>query len=87
MAWSDRPEGSFEISDWGPGGKSDIWKFYDNGGFRHVAAYLREHDISNFNAKAPPPKTPAFYEIVNANRDAEDNEFADALKRSAIPRR
>ena len=29
------------------------------GGFEHVAAYLGELDISGFDPKAPPPKTPA----------------------------
>src|SRR6185312_11986610 len=30
-------------------------------------------------AKAPPPKTAAFWAIVNANRSPEDAELADAL--------
>jgi hypothetical protein len=86
VAWSDRPEGGFETSEWGPGGKSDLWKFYANGGLRHVAALLKGYDISEFNSKAPPPKTPAFYEIVNANRAPEDNEFADALDALGNPK-
>jgi hypothetical protein len=32
-----------------------------------------------FDAKAPPPKTAAFYEIVDASRAPEDAELADAL--------
>jgi hypothetical protein len=29
--------------------------------------------------KAPPPKTPAFWEIVDANRPMEESEIADVL--------
>ena len=37
------------------------------GGDRHVAAYLAELDLSDFDAKAPPPKTAAFWDIVEAD--------------------
>ncbi len=47
--------------------------------FRHVGAYLAAYDLSKFNAKAPPPQTPAFFDIVDANRWPEDAELADAL--------
>jgi hypothetical protein len=56
-----------------------LWKWYYAGGFEHVAAYLHELDISDFNPKAPPPKTPAFWSIVNVNRAPEDAELADLL--------
>jgi hypothetical protein len=32
-----------------------------------------------FNAKAPPPQTAVFWEIVNLNRAPEDDELADAI--------
>lgn len=44
-----------------------------------MAAYLRELDISALDPKAPPPKTQAFWDIVEANRAPEDTELADAL--------
>src|SRR5262252_6302032 len=44
-----------------------------------VAAYLDELDISKFDPKAPPPKTPAFWDIVDANRAPEEGELADVL--------
>ena len=47
--------------------------------FEHVAAYLNGRDLSNFDAKAPPPKTPAFWEIVAATRNPDDAELSDAL--------
>ena len=59
--------------------------WYDDGGDRHVAAYLAELDISTFNPKAPPPKTQAFWDIVDANRAPEDAELADALDRLNNP--
>ena len=33
----------------------------------------------DFDAKAPPPKTPAFWDIVIANNAPEDAELADVL--------
>ena len=35
--------------------------------------------LGNFDAKAPPPKTQAFWEIVGASRAPEDAEMADAI--------
>ena len=43
---------------------------------RHISTEL---DLSAFDPKAPPPKTPAFWDIVNANRAPEDDELADAI--------
>src|SRR5262249_55926567 len=55
------------------------WGWYAAGGIGHVAAYLAKLDLSTFDPKAPPPKTPAFWDIVDANRAPEDAELADAL--------
>jgi hypothetical protein len=55
-----------------------VW--YENGGFAHVSAYLHQHDISRFDAKAPPQKTAAFWSIIDANRPAEAAELADAIE-------
>jgi hypothetical protein len=60
-----------------------LWHWY--GGDRHVAAYLAELDISAFDPKAPPPKTEAFWAIVDANRAPEDAELADVLDRLQNP--
>ena len=54
------------------------------GGIGHVAAYLSTLDISSFNPKAPPPKTAAFWAIVDANRAPEESELADALDQLAV---
>jgi Family of unknown function (DUF5906) len=75
VAWSDLTKEDFEDSYW-----HDLWGWYDNGGDRHVAAYLAKVDISMFDPKAPPPKTAAFWDIVDANRAPEEGELADALE-------
>jgi hypothetical protein len=74
VAWSDLTKDDFSDSYW-----NDLWDWYESGGIGHVAAYLAELNLSAFNAKAPPPKTAAFWEIVDANRAPEDAELADAL--------
>jgi hypothetical protein len=62
-----------------------LWGFYEDGGDRHVAEYLRTLDIAGFNPKAPPLKTLAFWEIVDANRAPEDAELSDVLDRLGNP--
>ena len=57
----------------------------DNGGREIVAHYLATLDLSGFNPKAPPPKTEAFWEIVDASRAPEDAEMADALDELGWP--
>lgn len=74
VAWSDLTKEDFTEAYW-----RDLWAWYDDGGRAHVAEYLRTLDISGFNAKAPPPKTAAWHDIVNSNRAPEDAELADAL--------
>ena len=51
----------------------------------NVAAYLSGLDISNFDSKAPPPKTPAFWAIVDANQAPEESELADVLDKLGWP--
>jgi hypothetical protein len=80
VAWSDRtkeefPEGYF----------NELHTFYDEGGTGHVAAYLMELDISDFDPKAPPPKTAAFHAIVNVNQAPEDAELADVIDAMGNP--
>ena len=81
VAWSEATKDDFDRSllerASGAGTKS--------GGFGHVAAYLAELDLSGFNPKAPPPKTPAFWAIVDANRAPEDAELADVLDELGNP--
>jgi hypothetical protein len=83
VAWSDLTRADFD-SEPGAGDASlyfdAMWGWYEKeGGLGHVAAFLATTDISSFNPKAPPPKTPAFWAIVGANRPVEESEIADAL--------
>jgi hypothetical protein len=50
-----------------------------------VAAYLAGLDLGGFDPKAPPPKTQAFWEIVDASRAPEDDEMQDAIDRLGAP--
>jgi hypothetical protein len=76
VAWSNLKKEDFSDAYW-----DKIWKWYEDGGYGHVAAYLATLDISDFNPKAAPPKTEAFWAIVDANRSPEDSELADAIDR------
>jgi hypothetical protein len=74
VSWSNRVKEDFPDGYW-----DEIWGYYDDGGHGHVAAYLTELDISDFDPKAPPPKTAAWWEIVGTNQAPEDAELADAI--------
>jgi len=80
VASSDRDKSDFSEGYW-----QELHDWYDHGGKAHVAAYLAEHDLSTFNAKAPPPKTEAFWSIVDAHRAPEDAELADTLDKLEWP--
>src|SRR5450631_403271 len=83
VCWSDVMPSAFDSKP----GAGDASAYFDamrrwyekEGGFEDIAAYLATLDISDFNPKAPPPKTPAFLAIVDANRPAEEAEIMDAL--------
>ena len=45
-----------------------------------MAAYLSTLDLNEFDAKAPPPKTTAWWAIVDANCAPENAELADILE-------
>jgi Primase C terminal 2 (PriCT-2)/Family of unknown function (DUF5906)/Bifunctional DNA primase/polymerase, N-terminal len=75
VAWSELDRYSFEDGYW-----KKLWTWYDEGGNGHVAAYLTHLDISDFDPKAPPPKTDAFWAIVDANCSPEESELRDALE-------
>ena len=80
VAWSNCSKEDFAPEYW-----SRLWSWYRNGGFEHVTAYLAGLDIASFDAKAPPPKTAAFWDIVDASRAPEDAELADVLDRLGRP--
>ena len=80
VAWSELTKDSFVVDYWRP-----LWGWYDAGGLGHVAAYLAELDLAKFDPKAPPPKTPAFWQIVSTGSAPEDAELADLLDKLGNP--
>jgi hypothetical protein len=80
VCWSELNRDDFDASYW-----TDFYEWYANGGLRHVAAFLRERDLSGFKAKAPPPKTDAFWAIADANRSSEEMELADLIEKLGDP--
>lgn len=80
VAWSEADRASFPQGYW-----AKLYGWYTRGGIGHVAAYLRNFDLSNFDAKAPPPHTAAFWDIVSASQAPEEAELSDALDSLAWP--
>ncbi len=80
VAWSELTK-----EDFGEGYWRELYGWYANGGIGHVAAYLRTLDLSDFDPKAPPPKTAAFWQVVDAGRAPEDAELADVLDQLGNP--
>ena len=80
VAWSELTKADFEPDYW-----QCLWAWYRDGGLGHVAAFLRERDISRFDPKAPPPKTEAFWDIVASNSAPEAAELSDALEKLKWP--
>ncbi len=80
VAWSEAVKEDFSPAYW-----KKLWGWYGKGGIEAVMAYLTSLDISSFDAKAPPPKTAAFWAIVDANRAPEEGELADILDRLGNP--
>lgn len=80
VAWSSLTRDDFPERYW-----RDLYAWLDRDGTRHVAAYLASLDLAGFDPKAPPPKTSAWQEIVDANRAPEDDDLVDALERLGNP--
>ena len=80
VAWSQLDKDAFT-----DGYFPSYYDWLERSGRRDVTAYLLELDISTFDPKAPPKKTQAFWDIVDANRAQEDAELADVLDRLGNP--
>jgi hypothetical protein len=80
VAWSP-----LSASDFDPGYWPALYQWFDGGGSEAVARYLHELDLSGFDPKAPPRKTPAFWDIVHANTAPEASEMVDVLERCGWP--
>jgi hypothetical protein len=80
VAWSELTKDDFTEAYW-----KQMWEWYEAGGYGHVAAHLTKLDISSFNPNAPPPRTDAFWQIVDINRAPEHSELADVLDLMSRP--
>lgn len=80
VAWSNLTKEDFHSGYW-----DELWAWYEAGGIGHVAAYLAGLNLSPFAAKAPPPKTEAFNDIVASNRAPEDAELDETLEKLGYP--
>jgi hypothetical protein len=75
LAFSERRTEDFGQEFW-----ESFWDWYTIGdGINHVVAYLQQYDLSRFNPKALPLKTPAFWRTVIVERGEEYSELADAI--------
>lgn len=80
FCWSNLTPADFPEGYW-----NELHRYYENGGYADIAAYLWSYDLADFDPKAAPPKTPAFWEVVNSNRPAEEVELSDALEKLGWP--
>ena len=74
VAWSTIERTAFDEAYWGR-----YWERLESGGAAAVAHYLRTLDLSGFNPKAPPARTQAFWEMVNAMRSEKEGMMEDIL--------
>jgi len=74
VAWSEIQSADFVKEFW-----TSFYGWYAAGGLEDVVAYLAEYDLAEFDAKAPPRKTEAFWQIVGAGAAPENSELADIL--------
>lgn len=80
IAWSPLKKEDFEPGYW-----TDLHKWFENGGNEAVAHYLATLDLSDFDAKAPPPKTAAWKRMATMSRAPEDAELADVIEKLGNP--
>lgn len=76
VAWSEARKEDFDDAYW-----QMLWGWMDNGGAEAVVGYLQSVNLTGFNSKAPPPKTDAFYAIVQANANPDDIALAGITTR------
>lgn len=81
VAWSHVTKEDFEEGYW-----PRYWGWLQNqNGYAHVAAYLAELDLTDFDPKAEPPKTAAFMTIMYAGQPTETGQLNDVLENLGWP--
>ena len=81
VAWSECNQYDFEQDYW-----TELYRWYHDDGFANVTAYLDQLDLSDFDPKAPPPKTEAFWALVEGGRNPEDLELVDVVDALGKPK-
>jgi hypothetical protein len=75
VCWSEAKSEDFDKDYF-----NELFGWYENeNGCAIVADYLLKRDLSRFNPKAPPRKTPAFWAMVDAEVSVETSELADVI--------
>jgi hypothetical protein len=80
VAWSDITKEHFDTNSW-----KNFHSWYQAGGNGDVIAYLLSKDLTQFDPKAPPFKTAAFWSIVQANESPDTGELHDLLEKIGMP--
>ncbi|HXU06087.1 MAG TPA: bifunctional DNA primase/polymerase [Polyangia bacterium] len=76
VTWCELTADDFPETYW-----QELYAWYADGGIEYVNGYLASYPIADFDPKAPPPKTQAFWAIVDANKGTEGMEIEDAIDR------
>jgi len=62
------------------GDASRLYRWYEDGGSAHVGSHLGAMNLNGFDCKAPPPKSPAFWSIVQTGEAPESGELRDIVE-------
>ena len=80
VAWSDISVDEIAAGHW-----EHLYGWFKSGGHGHVAAFLNDLNLTDFDPNAAPRKTKSFWDIVDAGQSPEDSELADTLEAMGWP--
>jgi len=80
VAWAKVTASNFD-----PEHFNKLYGWFKGGGLGHVVAFLRERDLSRFDAKAPPVQTRAFRSIAAVSRGSEGDDIVDVIEAMGKP--
>jgi hypothetical protein len=81
VAWSTKEMSDFDAAYW-----AKYWARLNAGGADAVAEHFRNLDLKDFDPKAPPERTQAFWEMVDAMRSEEESDMADVIESLGNPK-
>jgi hypothetical protein len=85
LAWTDMTERQIR-QDKGADYYAKLYRWLNGSGEEHVVAYLQALDLSQWDAKAPPPKTRWWVSLVGVStHDTNDEELEDAITAMGEP--